>query len=125
DKEDIAALENKFEVKFTELKDRLIEKLFQLVNGKTSQGVMNDLGEEVLPKGKKFTLKMLNAVEDFAHLTKGQWTTDEHTNQLISELVHNCRIKLKYLQGPFRSDKFMITVGDELPSGNLKFAKVY
>ncbi|PJR03151.1 DNA-directed RNA polymerase subunit beta [Avrilella dinanensis] len=125
DKEDIAALENKFEVKFTELKDRLIEKLFQLVNGKTSQGVMNDLGEEVLPKGKKFTLKMLNAVEDFAHLTKGQWTTDEHTNQLISELVHNYKIKLNDLQGALRREKFMITVGDELPSGILKLAKVY
>ena len=125
DKEDIAALESKFEVKFIELKDRLIEKLFQLVNGKTSQGVMNDLGEEVLPKGKKFTLKMLNAVEDFAHLTKGQWTTDEHTNQLISELVHNYKIKLNDLQGALRRDKFMITVGDELPSGILKLAKVY
>jgi len=125
DKEDIAALESKFEVKFTELKDRLIEKLFQLVNGKTSQGVMNDLGEEVLPKGKKFTLKMLNAVEDFAHLTKGQWTTDEHTNQLISELVHNYKIKLNDLQGALRREKFMITVGDELPSGILKLAKVY
>jgi DNA-directed RNA polymerase subunit beta len=41
-----------FEVKFVELKDKLVEKLFLIVNGKTSQGVMNDLGEEVLPKGK-------------------------------------------------------------------------
>ncbi len=125
DKEDIAVLESKYEVKFIELKDRLIEKLFQLVNGKTSQGVMNDLGEEVLPKGKKFTLKMLNTVEDFAHLTKGQWTTDEHTNQLVSELVHNYKIKLNDLQGALRREKFMITVGDELPSGILKLAKVY
>src|SRR5690606_11409258 len=125
DKEDIAALENKFEVKFTELKDRLIEKLFQLVNGKTSQGVMNDLGEEVLPKGKQFSLKTLNAVQDVPHLTKGQWTTDEHTNQLISELVHNYKIKLNDLQGALRREKFMITVGDELPSGILKLAKVY
>ncbi len=44
---------------------------------KLSQGVMNNLGEEVMPKGKKFTKKMFKAVEDFAHLTKGQWTTDE------------------------------------------------
>src|SRR5690554_585391 len=125
DKEDIAALESKFQVKFVELTDRLIEKLFQLVNGKTSQGVMNDLGEEVLPKGKKFTLKMLNTVEDFAHLTKGQWTTDDHTNQLISELIHNYKIKLNDLQGALRREKFMISVGDELPSGILKLAKVY
>jgi DNA-directed RNA polymerase subunit beta len=71
----------------------LIEKLFEIVNGKTSQGVMNDLGEEVLPKGKKFTQKMLYAVEDFAHLTKGQWTTDDDTNAMVNDLVHNYKIK--------------------------------
>ena len=125
DKEDIALLDTQFEVKFNELKDRLVDKLFHLVNGKTSQGVMNDLGEEVLPKGKKYTLKMLHAVEDFTHLTRGQWTTDDYTNKLIADLVHNYKIKLNDLQGVLRREKFMITVGDELPSGILKLAKVY
>ena len=125
DKEDIALLETQFEVKFNELKDILVDKLFTIVNGKTSQGVMNDLGEEVLPKGKKFTQKMLYAIEDFSHLTKGQWTTDEHTNKLIADLIHNYKIKLNDLQGVLRREKFMISVGDELPSGILKLAKVY
>jgi len=125
DKEDIALLEAQFEAKFADLKTRLIEKLFQLVNGKTSQGVRNDLGEEVLPKGKKFTLKMLNAVEEFTHLTRGQWTTDEYTNKLVTDLVHNYKIKLNDLQGVLRREKFVISVGDELPSGILKLAKVY
>jgi DNA-directed RNA polymerase subunit beta len=107
------------------LKDKLIEKLFVIIDGKTSQGVMNDLGEEVLPKGKKFTKKMLQGVEDFAHLTKGQWTTDEHTNAMVNDLIHNYKIKLNDLQGWLRREKFTITVGDELPSGILKLAKVY
>ncbi len=64
DKDALGALEMEFETKFVELKDKLVEKLFLIVNGKTSQGVMNDLGEEVLPKGKKYTQKMLYAVED-------------------------------------------------------------
>ena len=68
---------------------------------------------------------MLQAVEDFAHLTKGQWTTDEHTNSLINDLIHNYKIKLNDLQGVLRREKFTITVGDELPSGILKLAKVY
>ncbi|MEL7064538.1 MAG: DNA-directed RNA polymerase subunit beta, partial [Bacteroidota bacterium] len=55
DKEAISRLEMDYEVKFQQLKDILVEKLFGLVSGKTSQGVMNDLGEEVLPKGKKYT----------------------------------------------------------------------
>ncbi len=117
DKEDIARLEIDFKVKFNELKEQLVEKLFVLVNGKTSQGVKNDLGEEVLPKGKKFTLKMLNSVDDYAHLTKGSWTTDKDLNNLVSELIHNYKIKLNDLQGTLRREKFTISVGDELPAG--------
>ncbi|MFA9190361.1 DNA-directed RNA polymerase subunit beta [Flavobacterium sp. FZUC8N2.13] len=125
DKDALGALEMEFEVKFTELKDKLIEKLFLIVNGKTSQGVMNDLGEEVLPKGKKYTQKMLYAVEDFAHLSKGQWVADDATNKMVNDLIHNYKIKLNDLQGALRREKFTITVGDELPSGILKLAKVY
>ena len=125
DKDALSELETEFEVKFTELKDKLIEKLFLIVNGKTSQGVMNDLGEEVLPKGKKYTQKMLYAVEDFAHLSKGQWVADDATNTMVSDLIHNYKIKLNDLQGVLRREKFTITVGDELPSGILKLAKVY
>ncbi len=125
DKDSLGQLEMEFEVKFVELRDKLIDKLFYIVNGKTSQGVMNDLGEEVLPKGKKYTQKMLNAVEDFAHLTKGQWVADEDTNKLVNDLIHNYKIKLNDLQGALRREKFTITVGDELPAGILKLAKVY
>ncbi|AWG23742.1 DNA-directed RNA polymerase subunit beta [Flavobacterium kingsejongi] len=125
DKDSLAKLEMDFEVKFVELKDKLVDKLFNIVNGKTSQGVMNDLGEEVLPKGKKYTQKMLNAVEDFAHLNKGMWVADDETNKMVNDLIHNYKIKLNDLQGALRREKFTITVGDELPSGILKLAKVY
>ncbi len=125
DKDALGALEMEFEVKFVELKDKLVEKLFLIVNGKTSQGVMNDLGEEVLPKGKKYTQKMLYAVEDFAHLSKGQWVADDATNKMVNDLIHNYKIKLNDLQGALRREKFTITVGDELPAGILKLAKVY
>ncbi|MBC9798655.1 DNA-directed RNA polymerase subunit beta, partial [Sinomicrobium weinanense] len=125
DKEDIAKLELEYNTKFEDLKSVLVEKLFTLVNGKTSQGVLNDLGEEVLPKGKKYTLKMLNGVDDFAHLVGGTWTTDDHTNALIADLLHNYKIKLNDLQGALRRDKFTISVGDELPAGIMKLAKIY
>ncbi len=125
DKVKIEKLEDKYQVKFDELRDVLIEKLFDLVGGKTAQGVQNDLEEEILPKGKKFTLKMLNSVDDYAHLTKGKWTTDEELNALVKDLLHNYSIKLNDLQGNLRREKFTITVGDELPSGILKLAKIY
>jgi DNA-directed RNA polymerase subunit beta len=125
DKEDITELEAKYDAKFDALKDVLVEKLFAIVGGKTAQGVMNDLGEVVFPKGKKYTLKMLNVVEDYTHLVGGTWTTDDETNVLVADLMHNYRIKENDLQGNLRREKFTISVGDELPSGILKLAKVY
>lgn len=125
DKEEIASLEASYTAKFEALKDKLIEKLFVLVNGKTAQGVVNDLGEEVIPKGKKYSLKTLTSIEDYTHLISGGWTTDEHTNSLIDDLIHNYKIKLNDLQGALRRDKFTISVGDELPAGIMKLAKIY
>ena len=125
DKEAVASLESSFVSKFEVLKEDLVDKLFQLVSGKTSQGVFNDLGEEVLPKGKKYTLKMLNAVDDYIHLTSGTWTTDTKINSHVSELIHNYKIKVNDLQGVLRREKFTISVGDELPAGILKLAKIY
>ncbi|WP_121667190.1 DNA-directed RNA polymerase subunit beta [Mesonia aquimarina] len=125
DKEEIANLEDKYRVKFEALKSELIDKLFAIIGGKTAQGVKNDLGEDVLPKGKKYTLKMLNSVDDYTHLTQGTWTTDDHLNALVADLIHNYKIKENDLQGNLRREKFTITVGDELPSGIIKLAKVY
>jgi DNA-directed RNA polymerase subunit beta len=125
DKEDIAALEDAFDIKFNNLKSVLVQKLFSIVVGKTAQGIFNDLGEEVFPKGKKYTLKMLNAVDDYAHLVGGKWTTDAKLNKLVKELIHNYKIKENDLQGSLRREKFTISVGDELPAGIIKLAKVY
>ena len=125
DKEDISKLEDFYDTKFDELQSVLVEKLFTIVGGKTAQGISNDLGEDVFPKGKKFTLKMLNAVDDYAHLISGKWTTDASTNKLVSELIHNYKIKENDLQGSLRREKFTISVGDELPAGIIKLAKVY
>ena len=93
DKQELEVLEDNFDLKFDELKSVLIEKLFTIVNGKTCQGVQNDLGEEILPKGKKYTLKMLTSVEDYTHLTRGTWATSSDSNQLIADLIHNYKIK--------------------------------
>jgi len=125
EKQEMEVLESDFDKKFEALKTVLVDKLFTIVNGKTCQGVINDLGEEVLPKGKKYTLKMLSAVEDYSHLVEGSWTTTDETNSLIADLIHNYKIKENDLQGALRREKFTISVGDELPAGIKKLAKVY
>ncbi|MBI3521351.1 MAG: DNA-directed RNA polymerase subunit beta [Bacteroidetes bacterium] len=106
------------------LKYQLIEKLFELVNGRTSQGVHNILGEEVITKGTKFTQKLLEKI-DFSEVNPGNWTTDKDKNEQIERLLHNFMIKYNDHLGQYKREKFQITVGDELPNGIVQLAKVY
>ncbi len=125
DKVDLELLETKYESILNDHRLLLVDKLSSIINGKTCQGVFNDLGDEVLVKGKKFTTKMLQNVEDYTHLTKGVWTTSDNINSLVASLLHNYRIKENDIQGSLRREKFTISVGDELPPGVKKLAKVY
>ena len=125
DKELLSELEVTYEKRNNDLKNKLIEKLYAILNGKTCQGIFNDLGEEILPKGKKYSQKMLNQVDEFTHLVSGLWSIDKKINDLAVTLLHNYKIKENDLQGMHRREKFTISVGDELPAGILKLAKVY
>ncbi len=125
DKQELEELETSYDTKFDDLRGVLVDKLFTILNGKTCQGVQNDLGEEVLPKGKKFSLKLLSSVDDYTHLNRGMWTVSKEVNTMIADLIHNYKIKENDLQGALRREKFTISVGDELPAGIKKLAKVY
>ena len=125
DKEELELLDKEFNMELETLRQTFLEKLASLVQGKTAQGVTNDLNEEVIPKGTKFTLKVLNSIDDYTRLTGGTWTVDKQRNALIKTLIHNYKIKVNDLAGVHRRKKFTITVGDELPAGILKMAKVY
>ena len=125
DKELLKNLELKYDKIFDDLKSKLVEKLYSMLSGKTCQGIFNDLGEELIPKGKKYTQKVLNEVDDFSHLAQSNWSVDKKINSLAKTLLHNYKIKENDLQGMLRREKFTITVGDELPPGIMKLAKVY
>ena len=125
DKEIILELEADFSEDAAKLKVRLIEKLITIVSGKTCQGVINELGEVVIPKGKKFSQKQLNAIDDYSVISTDGWTTEKEKNTLVNDLIHNFNIKLNDLKGVLRRKKFTLSVGDELPAGILKLAKVY
>ena len=125
DKEIIVELEADFGEDAVKLKARLIEKLITIVAGKTCQGVVNELGEIVIPKGKKFSQKQLNAIEDYSVISTDGWTTEKEKNSHVNDLIHNFNIKLNDLKGVLRRKKFTLSVGDELPAGILKLAKVY
>ncbi len=125
DKELIAELDEDFNADIAALKERLVEKLAKLISGKTSQGVKNALEEEIIPKGTKFTLKVLNSIDDYITVGSDNWTVDDERNEQVRTVLHNYVIKYGDIQGVLRRKKFAISVGDELPTGILKLAKVY
>ena len=107
-----------------DLKARLVDKLFIIVNGKTSQGVKDYLNVDVIPKGAKFTLKQLQEI-DFLNINPNKWTTDKKKNDSIKQLLHNYIIKYKEVDGVYKRKRYNITIGDELPAGIVRLAKVY
>jgi DNA-directed RNA polymerase subunit beta len=117
-------LEKEHNVEGAALKVKLIDKLFVLVNGKTSQGVLNLLKEEIVPKGTKFTQKSLEKI-DFTSVNPNKWTTDKDVNDKIKMLLHNYSIKFNDLLGVYKRKKYALTIGDELPAGIVQLAKVY
>lgn len=117
-------LEKEHNVEGAALKVKLIDKLVTLVNGKTSQGVLNLLKEEVVPKGSKFSQKALEKI-DFSSVNPNKWTTDKEVNDQIKMLLHNYSIKFNDLLGAYKRKKYALTIGDELPAGIVQLAKVY
>ncbi len=117
-------IEEEFERNSNELKAKLIDKLFIVVNGKTSQGVKDYYNVDIIPRGAKFTLKLLQDI-DYQSINPGKWTTDKDKNELIKTLIHNYIIKFKEIDAIYKRKKYSITIGDELPAGIIQLAKVY
>jgi len=124
DKPLIEKLDNEFELKVNELTHKLVDKLFTLVSGKTSQGVFDYLEVEIVPKGTKFTQKVLQEI-NYRDINPNKWTTDKDKNKLIASLIINYNIKLRELEAVHKRKKYNLTIGDELPTGIIQLAKVY
>jgi DNA-directed RNA polymerase subunit beta len=124
EKDEIKKIDDDFVKAETKLKAKLVDKLGSLVNGKISQGVYNMFKTEVVPKGTKFSQKVLMDI-DFSTVNPNKWTTDKEKNELIKVLLNNFIIKHKELLGHYNRVKFTAMVGDDLPAGIVQMAKVY
>jgi DNA-directed RNA polymerase subunit beta len=124
DKTKLAKIEDEYNKAMAVVKGILIEKLFAIVSGKTSQGVVNVYSEEMVPKGTKFTQKILADI-DYSNVNPNSWTTDKEKNELIKEVLNNYKKRINEVLADYRRKQFAISVGDELPAGILKLAKVY
>jgi len=124
EKELLSRLEDKHMIALNELKTILIDKLLKLLEGKSSQGVKSIYNEPVIGKGTKFTASVLKKV-DYSQVDYANWTDDSKINGLVARLLHNFNIKVNEEIGRYKREKFNISIGDELPAGVLKLAKVY
>jgi DNA-directed RNA polymerase subunit beta len=117
-------IDEKFDREVTSLRARLEDKVFTLVTGKTSQGVKDYYGTEIIPKGVKFTLKQLQEL-DYLNINPGKWTTDKQKNDMVFAVINNYILKYKEAEAVSRRERYNITIGDELPAGIIQLAKVY
>ena len=121
---EILELDAQFDERKLALKTRLLEKLLVLTADKTSQGIKDFLGSEIVAKGVKFTNSILDNI-DYETVNLSKWTSDAHCNDMISATVRNYLRKYKEIDAELRRKKFDISIGDELPSGIMQLAKVY
>lgn len=124
EKTEMEALKEEFNKKAMALKKVLVDKLIEVTSGKTSQGVKDILGTELIPKGSKFTQKQLADI-DYTVTQLNRWTTDEKRNTQIRQIVTNYLRQYKEYDAELKRKQFNLTIGDELPSGIIQLAKVY
>lgn len=117
-------LEKVHEKNVEELKELLLSKLQTLLKDKPSAGVNNNFGEVQIGKGAKFNPKNLSSI-DYQNVNPLGWTGDAAIDDNINILLHNYNIKYNEELGRYKREKFNISIGDELPAGVLKLAKVY
>ncbi len=144
-KKELDALKARYSKQLSELRAEAIKKLTTLLSGKVSNGVRHKFGDELIAKGVKFSAKVIEAnlfpdkniyrdesnyavpeeVNLIADVSLDNWTTDEHTNELVAQLVKNYLLKRNTYAGEFKRERFTLEVGDELPTGIVQLAKVY
>src|SRR5690606_18841719 len=124
EKASLEKLEKIHEKNVEDLKNLLLEKLQILLKDKTSQGIYNNFGEVQIRKGAKFNAKNCTWL-DYQNINPLGWTGDDKIDDQINTLLHNYNIKFNEELGRYKREKFNISIGDELPAGVLKLAKVY
>lgn len=117
-------IDENFDREIAVLRAKLEDKLFVLVGGKTSQGVKDYFGAEVIAKGLKFTLKQLQEI-DYLTVNPYKWTTDKEKNELVFRVINNYIMKYREAEAFSKRERYNATIGDELPAGIIQLAKIF
>ncbi len=123
-KRQLQEAKDNFDKKCADLRALFLEKLYKLVAGRKSAGVNDLYGVKILPKGEAFSQELLEQI-DYNNVNPAGWTTDKKNSELIKALINNYLIKYKEYDAQYKRINYNLTIGDELPSGIMKLAKVY
>ena len=144
-KKEVEILKSKYGKELLELRGEMIDKMVKLLQGKASLGVKHKFGDAIIEKGAKFNAKNIennifpdkniykdestyNVPEEvnlISDLILDNWVSDKKTCDLMLGLVKNYNKKRNDIAGIFKRERFTLEVGDELPAGIVKLAKVY
>jgi DNA-directed RNA polymerase subunit beta len=110
---------------------KLADKLGILLDGRASTGVRDKKGNVVIRSGVVFKR------ETFADLIENngynmgdldydnEWSDNKRANGLIPDIFKNYNYKINEIEEKYKRLKVKVTLGDELPTGVVKLAKVY
>jgi DNA-directed RNA polymerase subunit beta len=144
-KKEVELLKQKYTRDLNDLKEKMIQKMITLLDGKKSLGIKHKFGDEIVAKGVKFNEKVIreklfpekNIYRDESNynvseeanlvgdLIMTNWVSDDKTSELIARLIKKYNQKRNEIAGTFKREKFTLEVGDELPAGIVQLAKVY
>ncbi len=144
-KTELKKLMKEYSKDLLEIRRQMIEKTVTLLAGKTCAGIKHKFGTVIVEKGVKFTAKNIEellfpdknlyrdestyAVQEEANLLSDliveEATSDAELNKLFMALIKNFNVKRNEIAGRFKRERFVLEVGDELPAGIVKLAKVY
>jgi DNA-directed RNA polymerase subunit beta len=123
-KNQLQQAEENFDRKAAALRQTFLAKLLELLKSKSSNGVSDLYGVELITKDQPFTYEALNALS-YENINPAKWTSDKNTNTLVKQLINNYLIAHKEFDAELKRIKYNLTIGDELPTGIMQLAKVY
>ena len=97
-------IDEKFAEQIADLTKILVDKLMQILDGKTTVGINDYFGVELYPAETKFTRALLEEISmksidektgvpmGYLNLGTCKWTDDEHLNSLIEATINNYSI---------------------------------
>ncbi len=124
DKDILKEIDDAFQKELASLKEKVVLKLYNVLNGKISHNIYDNTKNVVIPKGAKFSQKILGSI-NFATVSVSKWTNDAKLNGLVTEIIRNYLIEERNLTAKMMREKFDATIGSELPNGIVQMAKVY